>query len=75
MSEDSFFVNEATNAHFSFTFALSVPVLHTVRSADKSFFEIVHRFNNNTPPMPLTDAHLGGFFVYNIPLILLKSKL
>lgn len=75
MTKDSIFVNEVTNAHFCFTFALTVPVLHTVRSADGSFFKIVPHFNNNTPPMPLADAHLGGFFFFNITGILSKSIL
>lgn len=43
------------------TFAPTVPALHTVRSASGLlFFESIFT-NNNTPPMPLHDAHLGGF--------------
>jgi len=49
--------------------------MHTVRSADGLFFKLVHSFNNNTPPMPLADAHLGGFFIFDIPVILSKSIL
>ncbi len=75
MRDNKNFVNEVTKAHFCFTFALTVPVLHTVRSADGSFFKIVHRFKNNTPPLPLADAHLGGFFFFDIPVILSKSIL
>jgi len=43
------------------TFVTTVPVLHTVRSASGSFFFESIFTNNNTPPMPLHDAHLGGF--------------
>lgn len=45
----------------SCTFARTVPVQHTVRSASGSFFKDSTFTNNNTPPMPLHDAHLGGF--------------
>jgi hypothetical protein len=44
-----------------FTFAPTIPVLHTVRSAYGSFLKDSTFTNNNTPPMPLHDAHLGGF--------------
>ena len=47
------------------TFVATVPTLHTVRSASGSFFFDSNFTNNNTPPMPLNDAHLGGFlFLY-----------
>ncbi len=43
------------------TFVLIVLVQHTVRSASGSFYKDSNFTNNNTPPMPLHDAHLGGF--------------
>lgn len=43
------------------TFALTVPVLLPIRTAHGSFFKDSTFTNNNTPPMPLHDAHLGGF--------------
>lgn len=48
-------------AKISSTFVLTVPVLHTIRTACGSFSQ---KFltENNTPPMPLSDAHLGGLF-------------
>ena len=45
----------------SITFASTVPVQHTIRTACGSFF--LKKYNNNTPSMPLRDAHLEGFFV------------
>jgi len=45
-------------------FALTVPVLLPFRSANGSFYLKVRNTNNNTPSMPLYDAHLGGFFFY-----------
>ena len=45
----------------NYTFAPTVPVMLLVRSAHGSFF-LDNNFNNdNTPPMPLYEAHLGGF--------------
>lgn len=46
----------------SFTFAPTVPVQLSVRFASGSYFKDSLFTNNNTPPMPLHDAHLGGFF-------------
>ena len=43
------------------TFASTVPVLLPIRTARGSFFFDSNFTNNNTPPMPLHDAHLGGF--------------
>jgi hypothetical protein len=31
-------------------------------------------FKNNTPPMPLNDAHLGGFFVTKLELELFNKS-
>lgn len=45
-----------------FTFALTVPVLHPVGSAYGSWNIDITLINDNTPPMPLSDAHLGGLF-------------
>lgn len=42
-------------------FVLIVPVLLPFRIAHGSFFFDSNFTNNNTPPMPLYDAHLGGF--------------
>ena len=42
------------------TFAATVPVLLTVGSACGSFLRESIFTYDNTPPMPLTDAHLGG---------------
>lgn len=42
----------------------TVPDLHPTRTAFGSFFNIeVHTTKDNTPSMPLCDAHLGGFFI------------
>jgi len=43
------------------TFAPTEPVLYTIRTANGSFFKDSTFTNDNTPPMPLHDAHLGGF--------------
>lgn len=43
------------------TFVLTVPVLLPIRLACRSFFFDSNFTNNNIPPMPLHDAHLGGF--------------
>ncbi|GEM_PF-6941664 len=45
------------------TFASTVPVLHPLRTAFGSFFKKVLITINNTPSMPLIDAHLEGFFI------------
>lgn len=47
-----------------FTFVQTVSALHTVRSANDWFFFESNFTNNNTPPMPLYDAHLGGFLFF-----------
>jgi len=44
------------------TFAATVPVLLPACSAYGSVSSKVLETNNNTPPMPLSDAHLGGLF-------------
>jgi hypothetical protein len=61
----SVFKNLTMNMYIVFKkgikFVLSVLDLYTVRSVFRSsFFESIFT-NNNTPPMPLHDAHLGGF--------------
>lgn len=43
------------------TFALTVPVLLPIRIAHGSLLKKSTFTNDNTPPMPLHDAHLGGF--------------
>jgi len=45
----------------SCTFAVTVPLLLPIRTAQGSFFTDSNYTNYNTPPMPLFDAHLGGF--------------
>jgi uncharacterized membrane protein YgcG len=52
-----------TESKNSITFAPTVPVLLPVRSACGSFF--LNKIQNNTPSMPLFEAHLEGFFVYS----------
>lgn len=42
-------------------FASTVPVL-LLACSNGSFSSKVIVTNNNTPPMPLLDAHLGGLF-------------
>jgi len=43
-------------------FAVSVFDIHIIRFAIESISKKVLKTNNNTPPMPLSEAHLGGFF-------------
>jgi len=50
-----------TDLEKNITFAPTVPVLLPVRSANGSFFMTTILYN--TPPMPLSDAHSGGFFL------------
>jgi hypothetical protein len=45
-----------------YNFASTVSVEHNIRTAYGSFLEDSNFTNNNTPPMPLNDAHLGGLF-------------
>ncbi len=45
------------------TFATTVPVLLPVRLAHGSFSKDSLITQDNTPPMPLYDAHLGGFLI------------
>jgi hypothetical protein len=45
-------------------FVLTVPELLTVRSVLGSFSLASSSTQDNTPSMPLSDAHLGGFFFY-----------
>ncbi len=51
------------NSENRFTFAITVPVLHTIRTACGSFLQVIISIKDNTPPMPLNDAHLGGLFI------------
>jgi len=44
-------------------FALKVPVLLPIRTASGSFLKEQFSTQDNTPPMPLLDAHLGGFLI------------
>lgn len=48
------------------TFVSTVPVLLPVRTAYRSFYKDSFLINDNTPSMPLSDAHLGGFFVLQL---------
>lgn len=43
-------------------FAVTVLVLHPLRSAHGSLLRRFFYFNDNKPSMPLCDAHLGGLF-------------
>ena len=54
----SYFVNTAT---FS-TFVLTEPEMHSRRTTLGSVFKKNVYTQDNTPPMPLLDAHLGGLF-------------
>ena len=45
------------------TFTSTVSVLHTIRTASGSFFKKVFATKDNTPSMPLPEAHLEGFFI------------
>lgn len=47
---------------YSVIFAATVPALLPVRSAYRSFLKESIFTKDNTPPMPLSDAHLGGLF-------------
>jgi len=51
-----------TTFQFIRTFVVPVLVLHPVSSAHKSSLRFLNH-KNNTPPMPLNEAHLGGFFI------------
>ena len=62
MRDNKNFVNDVANDTFCITFVPTVPVLLPVRSAYGSFSQTVHITKDNTPPMPLFDAHLGGLF-------------
>jgi hypothetical protein len=46
------------------TFALPLLVQHVVRFAFGSLFKGSNFTNDNTPPMPLHDAHLGGLLFF-----------
>ena len=39
----------------------NLPCLLSVRRSDPH-----RRAKDNTPPMPLSEAHLGGFFIYSL---------
>lgn len=62
MSFEKRSIKSIAQLHNCVTFAATVPVLLPVRSACGSFF--LSKTHNNTPSMPLCDAHLEGFFVY-----------
>ena len=49
---------------YFFTFAPIVPATLPISTASQGgSFETEHTsFKDNTPPMPLSDAHLGGLF-------------
>jgi hypothetical protein len=52
---------------YSSILAVTVPVLHPVRSACGSLFSRFVKIHYNIPSMPLSDAHLGGFFFLGEP--------
>ena len=54
----TYFVNTATLT----TFVLTEPGRHSIRTASGSAFKKNVYTQDNTPPMPLSDAHLGGLF-------------
>lgn len=47
----------------SIIFAATVLVLHTIKTAYELFFQKVLVTKDNTPSMPLPEAHLEGFFI------------
>ncbi|UKT62703.1 hypothetical protein [Pedobacter mucosus] len=47
-------------------FAGVITVLFPIGIACKSFFKRNFSTQDNTPPMPLFDAHLGGFSFYKL---------
>ena len=51
------------------TFAATVPELHTIRTALGSLLTESFLTKDNTPPMPLFEAHLGGLFILGRALI------
>lgn len=63
MRENKNFVKNVANDTFSITFVPISPILHNDIIASGSFSQTVHTTKDNTPPMPLFDAHLGGFFI------------
>jgi len=50
------------NNKIFYTFEATVPAILLVRSVFGSFSKKSSLTQNNTPSMPLSDAHLGGFF-------------
>jgi len=48
-----------------YTFEATVPAVLPVRSVFGSFSKKSSFTQDNTPSMPLSDAHLGGFFFYS----------
>jgi hypothetical protein len=54
----TYFVNTATLS----TFVLTEPEMHSKRTALWLAFKKNVYTQDNTPPMPLSDAHLGGLF-------------
>jgi len=49
------------------TFVTTVPVLPTISTATGSFSSLESSLTkHNIPPMPLPDAHLGGFFILGL---------
>jgi len=63
MSENKNFVNNVENGNSCITFAPTSPILHNDINAFGLFSTTVLITKDNTPPMPLADAHLGGFFI------------
>ena len=53
-----YFVNTITCV----TFAITKLETHTTSTALKSVLKKIVYTQDNTPPMPLLDAHLGGLF-------------
>ena len=50
--------------NYSRIFAVTVFRLHTIRTASGSFLKDSFLTTDNTPPLPLLEAHLGGLFFY-----------
>lgn len=54
------------NLNVSSILVLTEPELHIIRTALGSVLKEKVFTQDNTPPMPLYDAHLGGFFFLDL---------
>ncbi len=61
-----YLVNTFAQLHNCVTFASTGSVMYTIKTAYGSFSKESSRTNDNTPSLPLYDAHLEGFFMPKI---------